>query len=206
MRLTSPGGMGTPRSSVVLWALLLGGGACSMLLGGCLLPLRTLPKAVQIQPQMRAEQRQHRFQDTLRILAGTMPVPAHKETVAREAPSLDTAVTWCLQSGPSRASSALVAIVESHSERDSIYWEALFQLGECWALNGDYNRASLLLGEIAYLTDGVPPDVHQRALVRLGHVFCMRGQRQTAEQLFERLRRLYPTIPYRALADCRILR
>src|SRR5690554_7265440 len=115
MLLTSPGGMATPRSSVVLWALLLGGGACSMLLGGCLLPLRTMPKAVQIQPQTRAEQRQHRFQDTLRILAGTMPVPAHKETVAREAPALDTAVTWCLQSGPSRASSALVAIVESHS-------------------------------------------------------------------------------------------
>ncbi len=206
MLLTSPGGMGTPRRSKVLQVLLLGGGACSVLLGGCLLPLRITPKGVPLQLQTRAEQRQHRFQDTLRILAGAMPMPAQKEAAAREAPLLDTAVMWCVQGEISRASSALVAIVESHGERDSIYWEALFQLGECWALSGEYNRASLLLGEIAYRTDGVPPDVHQRALVRLGHVFCLRGQRQLAEQLFERLRRLYPTTPYRSLADCRVVR
>lgn len=206
MQLTLRGGMRTPRRGIALQALLLSGGVCSVLFNGCLLPLVTATKAPPIQQRTSEEPRLHRFQDTLHILVGTMPAPAPEPISPRATPSLDTAVTWCLHGATTRASNALVAIVESQSERDSIYWEALFQLGECWALSGDYTRASLLLGEIAYRIDGVPPDVHQRAMVRLGHVFCVRGQRQTAEQLFERLRKLYPATPYRPLADCRIVR
>jgi outer membrane protein assembly factor BamD (BamD/ComL family) len=52
----------------------------------------------------------------------------------------------------------------------------------------------------------VPPDIHQRALVRLGHVHCIHGERRMAVQLFERFQALYPSSPYRPLADCRSVR
>jgi len=208
-QLISPGGMVTTRRYTTFAVLLLVWGMCCLLFTGCLKSLRTSPNAYAKWNKtiVSSDQQKSRFKDTQVVtLAYYVPHPTRTTASTRGNPTLDSAVNQCVQHSMPGAIRTLLSIVESHTEQDSIYWEALFQLGECWALAGEYDRACRILSEIAYRNEGVPPDIHQRALVRLGHVHCIHGERRMAVQLFERFQALYPFSPYRPLADCQSVR
>ncbi|MCX7930248.1 MAG: tetratricopeptide repeat protein [Chlorobi bacterium] len=145
-----------------------------------------------------------RFRDSLRVVLAQMPhTPNAQSPNARL--SLDSAVIMCEHDRWKTAREVMLQIIESSTEEDSIHWEALFQLGECAALRGDYSVAAAILGEVAYREQGPPSDVHARAIVRLGHVFCQLGRFADAKTQFARLRNLYPYSLYLKVADCKVI-
>lgn len=200
---------------MLLQALVWVAGACSSLLFvACLRPLREIVQ-LPVVPVADSPSRTHstpRFHDTIVIALAEPPgmpqavedrglLPFHCASG-----ELDSAVRGCQDGERQYSIRKMLTIAEYCSEQDSLHWEALFQLGECYAVGGEYRHAMLLLGELAYRDRDVPPDIHQRAIVRLGHVFCKLGDPGRAEHLFAKLLRLYPTSIYRPLASCRIIR
>jgi len=167
-QLISPGGMVTTRRYTTFALLLLVGGMCCLLCTGCLKSLRTSPNAYAKwnKTNVSSDQQKSRFKDTQVVtLAYYVPHPTRTTASTRGNPTLDSAVNQCVQHTTPGAIRTLLSIVESHTEQDSIYWEALFQLSKCWALASEYDRACRILREVAYRNEGVPPDIHQRALV-----------------------------------------
>lgn len=155
------------------------------------------------------QQGRSRFGDTVTIALAAPPQPSRagrSSPAPQEIPPLDSARVWCEAGRTRDAERALLAAIELRSESDSLHWEALFQLGECYALHDAIDRGIGILAEVAYRTSGVPADVHQRALVRLGHLWCLRGDAAQAQDCFQRLQRLYPSSPYHALARCSAIR
>ncbi|GIV54070.1 MAG: hypothetical protein KatS3mg039_0588 [Candidatus Kapaibacterium sp.] len=205
MPLTSRGGMRHPLPKRVLQALALLAGACSIV--GCLHPVRSasLPAWAQT-PTPAPTPKTERFRDTLQLIVGEHSMPMQSGEQAVTADSIRDAIALCEQGNSRQGQQILLGIVESRDEDDSLHWEALFQLGECYAVHGDAEQALRLLGDIAYRASGVPPDTHARSIVRLGHVLCVLGRRIEAAEQFARLRKLYPNSPYRAAADCMVIR
>lgn len=211
--LILPGGMKCKRRDTFLQALAIVAGACSsFLLAACFRPLREmvrLPVVVGAEASSRLPPTP-RFHDTVVVALGESAAMSqraeHTPLLLSVSAALDSAVRGCQEGERQHSIRTMLTIVEYYSERDSLHWEALFQLGECFAVGGEYRRAMLLLGELAYRDRDVPPDVHQRAIVRLGHVFCKLGDPGRAEHLFAKLFRLYPASIYRPLASCRVIR
>lgn len=189
-------------------ALLLFGGACCVFVEGCLHPLRThsLSAASSLTASgSEMKESSKRFADTMTIFFAEPPPQRDRGTLVEGKSRgilLDSAIKLCTHSSIGRAVQLLLQVIENCPHSDSLHWEALFQLGECYAVKGEYRRARLLLGEIAYRNEGIPSDVHQRALVRLGHVWCREGRVNLAQEQFSRLIELYPFSPYRSVASC----
>jgi len=212
MQLTSHGGMLLRCRKRIEQALVAVGVCLTIMSGmGCLRSLRPpveLPMATVVERSSRAEP--VRFSDTVTIAVDALQhaaayAPAMHSTSSGL--SLDSAVRACEKSDNlPAATAALLEAAEKYSEDDSLHWEALYLLGDCYALAKEYDRAVRLLGEVAYRSNGVPPDVHQRAIVRLGHVYCVLGDVRRASAQFDRLRQLYRHSPYLAIADCGVIR
>jgi len=178
---------------------------------GCMHPVRFAqpPQWAGAHETVAAEHStRQRFSDTLRIPVGSTRQDVITSTSAEPQASsiVDSAVLLCQQGDLRRAQQILLGVIESAQQDDSLRWEALYQLGDCWAIAGELEQALRILGEVAYRSSGVPADIHARSIVRLGQILCVLGRRTQADEQFARLRQYYPTSPYRAVADCSVIR
>ncbi len=209
MQLILPGGMRIRPANLIVQALVIAAGACSTIYSsGCMYPLRhtIIPDWTRVHDDENKSSVAHtRFKDTLRIVLGVPNIRSLSQQESSNKDSLSWAIQLCEQGNRLEGQQILLRIVESRSQSDSLYWEALYQLGECNAVAGNAQQALRFLGEIAYRSEGVPTDIHARAIVRTGHVFCMLSRKGDAAEQFARLVKLYPNSPYRALADCSII-
>lgn len=209
MQLILPGGMRLRPANLIVQALVIAAGACSTIYSsGCMHPLRhtIVPDWSRVHDDETKSSGVHtRFKDTLRIVLDAPNSRSLSQHVTSSQDSLSWAIQLCERGNRLEGQQILLRIVESQSESDSLYWEALYQLGECNAVGGNAQQALRFLGEIAYRSEGVPRDIHARAIVRIGHVFCMLMRKRDAAEQFARLAKLYPNSPYRALADCSVI-
>ncbi len=84
---------------------------------------------------------------------------------------------------------------------DPLLMDVLFMAAECDAVLGNYNEAEKQLVKLTTRGD-ITNIVLEKALVRLGHVFCVQKKTSEAEQAFKRLRTQFPETKYGKLADC----
>ncbi|MFP4528992.1 MAG: tetratricopeptide repeat protein [Candidatus Kapaibacterium sp.] len=84
---------------------------------------------------------------------------------------------------------------------DSLYFEARFYWSECRIIYNEIAIARDILSEIIE-DDRCPDSVTEKALVRLGQIFCVLGYESRAEGYFDRLRKEFPASIYIPLANC----
>lgn len=84
---------------------------------------------------------------------------------------------------------------------DPLLMDVLFMAAECDAVLGNYNEAEKQLVKLTTRAD-ITNSVLEKALVRLGHVFCVQKKMSEAEQAFKRLKNQFPDTKYAKLADC----
>ncbi len=83
---------------------------------------------------------------------------------------------------------------------DSIRAEAQFLHAELAAAQGELRDAQQ--GYERLLEQPIAPALRERVLLRYGHVLCAQGRSTAAAQVFEQLRRQFPTSRYLPLASC----
>ena len=87
------------------------------------------------------------------------------------------------------------------SANDPLLMDVLFMSAECDAVTAQYKEAEKQLVKLTTRSD-ITPTVLEKALVRLGHVFCAQQKMGEAAQAFKRLRQEFPESKYLKLADC----
>lgn len=87
------------------------------------------------------------------------------------------------------------------SANDPLLMEVLFMSAECDAVTAQYKEAEKQLVKLTTRSD-ITPVVLEKALVRLGHVFCAQQKLGEAGQAFKRLTQEFPESKYIKLADC----
>lgn len=93
------------------------------------------------------------------------------------------------------------AIRETLMPGDSLAYAARFYAAECLAVNNFLAEAEAELKELADDVE-TPSEIREKALIRLGHVYCLQKKDLLAERAFESLRALFPNSKYLKTADC----
>ena len=88
---------------------------------------------------------------------------------------------------------------------DSLYFETLFFISECYIALDNLNKAKNLLEELEVF-GGVPDTVMEKVLVRIGQIWCVLDDELQAEAYFQMLRKKYPKSKYLPLANCSVVR
>ena len=97
------------------------------------------------------------------------------------------------------------SFAETFAEGDSLKYEALFYKCECLIYKVKYYEAAKELLEI--ITDKrLPKSVLERALIRLGQVYCAMNKGKEASDTFAKFNRLFPNSIYKEFANCESLR
>jgi TolA-binding protein len=86
-------------------------------------------------------------------------------------------------------------------ENDSLYYESLFFMGECKIVEELYLKAEQTFNKILNGIK-VPNDIKQRAILRLGQIYCIQNKKDESEKMFSRLKKDYPKSIYLQLANC----
>ena len=94
-----------------------------------------------------------------------------------------------------------VQLAGTIKQDDPLLFEVQFMQSECASVNGQLDKAEKILVMLT-TRKNVPPTVMERALVRLGHVFCELGKTDQAGKAFGRLKQEYPQSQYVQLANC----
>lgn len=84
---------------------------------------------------------------------------------------------------------------------DSLYFESKFYNAECEIMHDDLVAAKIIL-EMLLEKEGMPGSVMQKVLVRLGQVYCVIGNKEKANTLFDRLKTEFPESIYNKIANC----
>lgn len=95
-------------------------------------------------------------------------------------------------------------LLSSFPQGDTLYFETMFYQAECLLARDEYVACSMLLKRMLD-EEILPPNIHQRVLVRLGQVYCVLNKKSQAEELFNRLKNEYPNSIYRKLANCKAI-
>lgn len=94
---------------------------------------------------------------------------------------------------------------ETFAKDDSLRYESLFFLSECLILENKLNPAQAILDDL-YKNSLVPSSVMEKVIVRLGQLHCVSGKKQKATEMFNILRRRYPSSIYLPLANCDVIK
>lgn len=137
-----------------------------------------------------------RFQDTTYIYADTASGGQKQDLNSRFAKALKLFDAEKYDA----ACSQFVQLSGILSEDDSLYYECKFYLAECSLVRKEVQPAKAILEEL--LVAGTGDLIKQRALVRLGQVFCVLDKKKEAEEYFARLKSDYPGSIYIKLANC----
>jgi len=87
---------------------------------------------------------------------------------------------------------------------DPLYWEVLFMICECYIIRENYDQARKRL-ESVLVNSGTNNGLRQKALVRLGQVYCVINQPEDAQRYFIQLKKEFPTSLYLPLANCDVI-
>lgn len=91
--------------------------------------------------------------------------------------------------------------LENYNQRDAIYYDARFHLGECLILNNSIDEAIEIFNQILN-SQNVPDEIVQQALVRIGQVYCSQNKMSLAQRFFTRLKNEFPKSIYLRVANC----
>ena len=94
---------------------------------------------------------------------------------------------------------------ETFAYGDSLYYESLFLLSECSIINEAFDDAEKTLKNLLHEKQ-LPSSVHEKVLVRLGQLYCVKNKPKKAEKYFRELKRKYPRSIYLPLANCNSVR
>jgi TolA-binding protein len=89
----------------------------------------------------------------------------------------------------------------SFPQTDSLYFESIFFVGECNIVAEQYMQAEWKFNKILD-SPFAPSDIRQRALLRLGQIYCFQNKSKDALNLFDKLRKEFPKSVYLKLANC----
>jgi len=92
-------------------------------------------------------------------------------------------------------------LLETGEDRDSVTDEARFLLGEMLVMQNKLSDARRQFSTVLKIV-GLTENVREKALLRLGHVFCAEDKADDAEKVFKQFRREFPASSYTVLADC----
>lgn len=146
-----------------------------------------------------------RFSDTTFIYIGeykqAKPEPAPKKQTNHE---LAKAIELFDKGETTQACEQISSLLSSMNKDSEDYVETLFYASECFIAKNSFDPARKILIELLS-RDDLNIDIKEKALVRLGQVFCIDGDVVSAERLFKQLKREYPKSIYLQIADCDII-
>lgn len=141
----------------------------------------------------------NRFADTLTIAVGD-----RQATTGEPQEEYEKAVEFYQGKRYAEACALFVRLGKTLSKRHQLRPDVLFMNAECAAVDGRLNEAQGilegLLGDAA-----TPPQVLEKTIVRLGHVYCGLGDTVKAGTFFTRLKREFPNSAYLRVASCNAL-
>ncbi len=92
-------------------------------------------------------------------------------------------------------------LMETLPENDSLWFESSFYAAECLVTQSKVDAAGRILRTLLD-SEGLPPDILEKVLVRLGQVYCYQKKHEAAEKLFKRLKEEFPESIYIPVANC----
>lgn len=98
-----------------------------------------------------------------------------------------------------------VEILKLTNTSEPLYWEVLFMICECYIIRENYEQARKRL-ESVLVNSGTNKGLRQKALVRLGQVYCVMNQTEDAQRYFTQLKKEFPTSLYLPLANCDVIK
>lgn len=140
-----------------------------------------------------------RFGDTIAV--GNAPKNATTIDPANIPEEVDKAMKLFNNQQFAEACDRFVQLAGTIKQDDPLLFEVQFMQSECASVNGQLDKAEKILVMLT-TKKNVPPTVMERALVRLGHVFCELGKKEQASKAFGRLKQEYPQSQYLQLANC----
>ncbi|MBS4001658.1 MAG: hypothetical protein KGZ71_14370 [Desulfobulbaceae bacterium] len=94
---------------------------------------------------------------------------------------------------------------ETLDPKDSLYFEAIFYISECFVVQNKFAEAERNL--LLLYSSGLTPDsIFEKTLIRLGHINCALKREQKASVFFKELGDKYPSSIYLPLADCEFIK
>jgi TolA-binding protein len=95
-------------------------------------------------------------------------------------------------------------LADSFTKDDSLYYEVLFYRSECLIMDDKLDDSKKMLDEILK-SKLKSEDLSQRAIVRLGQIYCRWDKKTDATKYFTRLKKEYPKSIYLPLANCEVV-
>lgn len=141
-----------------------------------------------------------RFSDTTYILLDS-PIKLGKQTIADH---YQNCVKNFEEGDYAAACDKFRRLWETIKPGDTLYYETMFHISECEIQNQRLVKAEKILYELLHI-NGVPVAIHEKTMVRLGHVYCAMELFDEAEKQFSTFLEQYPDSRYSPLADCGIL-
>lgn len=138
-----------------------------------------------------------RFSDTTEIIIPANPV---NQTIPLDE-QFQEAVREFDNEQYERACGKFRRFAETLPLGDSLYYESYFFVAECSIVRNELDHAEQILARL-YGSEDLPDPVVQKVLVRLGQVYCVKGQPETAQALFDELKADYPESIYLQIANC----
>ncbi len=139
-----------------------------------------------------------RFKDTLTVVLPPVLSNAHKSDINSD---LDEIVAEFEEGNYESACEKISVYAGIFEVGDSLYYEAKYYEAECFVMNGKAKDAISIYREL--LADNkLTISVRERAIIRLGQLYCFTNDKSTAEFMFARLKREFPNSMYIKIANC----
>ncbi|MBK9247140.1 MAG: hypothetical protein IPM69_03275 [Ignavibacteria bacterium] len=140
-----------------------------------------------------------RFTDTIAVGKGSKSaVTVDPENLPQE---VDKAMKLFNNQQYADACDRFVQLAGTIKQDDPLLYEVQFMQSECASVNAQLEKAEKILIMLT-TKKNVPPQIMERSLVRLGHVFCELGKSDQASKAFGRLQQEFPQSQYLQLANC----
>jgi hypothetical protein len=92
-------------------------------------------------------------------------------------------------------------VSQTVAEGDSLDYEVRFMISECSSENQDFEKSLKILQALSS-SEGIPDNVLEKTLVRLGQVNCVLEKKTSAAEAFTLLKKRFPKSVYLQLATC----
>ncbi|MBS1537876.1 MAG: tetratricopeptide repeat protein [Bacteroidetes bacterium] len=142
-----------------------------------------------------------RFEDTIAVGNSTVKLPQQQSTATNTTDEFEKATTLFNNQKYVDAGEKFNQLATLLKADDPLIYEVQFMQGECASVLGQLDKAEKILTMLS-TKKNIPPGVMERALVRLGHVFCGLGKTDQATKAFARFRQEFPASQYNAVANC----
>ncbi|HPU23708.1 MAG TPA: tetratricopeptide repeat protein [Candidatus Kapabacteria bacterium] len=148
-----------------------------------------------------ASQTKSRFNDTTFIDINFTPPKELTKSVQAMNDELKQAIDLYHDSKFNEACEIFARLLTNTNKQAKDYQILLYYSSECYIAKNMFEPAKKLLIDVLSL-DELFDDIKEKALVRLGQVYCIENKKAEADRLFRQLRREYPQSKYIKLADC----